>query len=227
MLNDIIEKNIRKLALKTPNEEICGCLVESGTSTGIIPCRNISSNRSNHFEISPFDYLRISENNKIVGIYHSQFSENPSSLDVINSLGHNLKSYFYSISGDRLIEITDKHLKYGKYLNRNFEINKNDCFSLIRDFYKNEFKIYINNYERNDKWYLENPDIIKNNYMNEGFVTVEDYKEGDILVFKNAHFGIYLEGDLLLHHARNKKSTIEQLTDAWKKMISNIYRHNV
>lgn len=226
MLNNRTKQEIKELALKIPNEEICGLLIESGNYESFIPCKNISSNKSKHFEISPLDYLRIAENNKIIGIIHSQHSFLPSSLDIVNSLGHNLKSYIYSLDFDEFLEITEGHLKYKKYLGKIFEIGKQDCFTLIRDFYKQELNIEINNYPRNDNWYKENPNIIIENYQKEGFqeAEIKDIKHSDIIIFNSGHFGIYLDGDLLLHHQRNKLSNIERLTEEWKSFISNIYR---
>ena len=145
MLSHLSKQKIKEAALKTPNEEICGLLIESGNCADFIQCKNISSNKANHFELSCLDYLRISEDNKIVGLIHSQKSFLPSYLDIINSLGHNLKSYIYSLDYDEFLEVTEGHLKYKKYLGLEFEIGKQDCFSLIVNFYKQELNIPIFN----------------------------------------------------------------------------------
>lgn len=228
MLSNLIQQQIKEAALKTPNEEICGLLVESGNFYGFIQCTNKSSNKKNHFEISPFDYLNIAETNKIIGILHSQRSSVPSSLDIINAFGHNLKSYIYSIDGDIFIEVTEKHLKYGRYLNQKFEIGKQDCYTLIKNFYQQEFNIEINNYPRTDSWFKENPNIIKENYEREGFVEVDNIKnakEGDVIVFSWGHMAIFLEKDLILHIKRDKPSIIEMLNDSYLSRITGIYRH--
>lgn len=229
MLNIELRNQIKKCALENPNEEICALILTSGDSTFIYKCKNISSNREKFFEISSLDYLRAwnEGKNQIVGMVHSQRSTRPSIADIVNYRNHKLPSYIYSFESDDIIEITDKHLKFNKYLGRDFEINKNDCFSLIREYYKDEKDISIFNYPRKDNWYKENPNIINDNYKKEGFIKIElnNIIESDIVELNNFHFGIYLEGDLLLSHERGKFSNIERLTNLLKKRITNIYRY--
>lgn len=227
MLTNLLKQQIKEHALKTPLEETCGLICSSGDSLLYYPCKNMSSNKKNHFEVSVFDYLRISENNKIVGMAHSQQSILPSSLDIVNSLGHNIKSYIYSTEHDQFIEVTENHLKYSKYLGLSFEINKNDCLSIVKNFYKNEFGIILGEYFRTDNWYKDNPNIIKESYEKENLIEVnkKELRFGDILVFSFAHLGIYLEKDLLLHHTRDKYSNIEKLEDPLLNRLSLCLRH--
>lgn len=229
MLTNSLKQKIKEHALKNINEEQCGLLLQSGDSLSIFPCKNISSNKTNHFEISPFCYLRAYDegHNKIMGVYHSQRSESPSSLDIINKIGHNIYSIIYSVDEDTFIEVTENHLKYGKYLGLPFEINKNDCLSIVKNFYKNEFGIILGEYFRNDNWYKDNPNIIKESYKKEDFIQVEkeDLRLGDLLVFSFAHLGIYLEKDLVLHHNRGKLSNIEKLEDPLLNRLSLCLRH--
>lgn len=229
MLNVQLRNQIREYALSNKEIETCGLVLMSGNSTFIYPCRNISSNKEKFFELSPLNYLRAWDGgkNKIIGMFHSQQSTKPSHLDIINYQNHKIPSYIYSFESDEVIEVTDQHLKYNKYLGRPFEIGKQDCFSLVIDFYQNEKNINISNYPRKDNWYKENPNIIQDNYKREGFIKVklEELLPEDIIEINNYHFGIYLEGDLLLSHERNKFSNIERLTPLLKKRISNIYRY--
>jgi proteasome lid subunit RPN8/RPN11 len=229
MLSPELKSQIKEYALQNPNVELCGLVVSSGDSTFIYKCKNISQNSGKHFELSPFDYLRAYDEgrNKIVGFFHSQKSVKPSTLDIVNYRNHKIPSYIYSHESDEVFEVTDKHLKYNKYLGREFEIGKNDCFSLVREFYKNEKNISIFDYPRKDNWYKDSPEIIKSNYKKEGFIIIDlnDIINGDIVEFFNFHFAIYLDGDFLLHHERNRHSNIEYFSDIWKKRITNVYRH--
>jgi hypothetical protein len=230
MLSMELRNQIKNYALENKGVEICGLLLVSGNSTFIYKCKNISSDKTKFFELSPLDYLRGWQEgkNEIVGMFHSQMSVKPSHLDIINYQNHRIPSYIYSFDADDIIEVTDKHLKYNKYLGYPFEIGKRDCFSLVVDFYQDEKKITIFDYPRKDNWYKENPDIIKDNYQKEGFISIEltEIKEGDILEINNYHFGIYLEKDLFLSHERGKFSNIQKLTDMLKKRITNAYKYN-
>mgnify|MGYP001218851385 CR=1 FL=1 len=229
MISNNIQESIRKYSLENPDKEVCGLILVSGNNTFIYKCKNIAQNSKKHFELNPFDYLRALDDgrNKIVGFFHSQKSTLPSPIDIINYQNHKLPSYIYSFQSDEVFEVTDKHLKYNKYLGRTFEIGVNDCFSLVINYYKDEFNINIFNYPRQDGWYEKNPNIIKDNYKKEGFrllLNNEPLIEGDILEFFNTHFSIYLDGDLLLHHPRGRYSTIEKFDMPWKNKVTNIYR---
>lgn len=224
-----IKSTIKKYALKEKPDEVCGLIISSGNFVSIYPCKNISSNKKVRFELSPLDYVRALDDggNKVLGIFHSQENKNLSVLDVLNSMGHKIYSVVYSWKYDEFYEITNQHVKYKQYIGKEFEIGKNDCFSIIRDFYKKEYNININDYFRDDKWYKKNPNIIKENFEKEGGIEVkfEDIKEGDVIIFSFGHFAIYLGENLILHAPRDKYSNIEYLNDSYKNRISLILRH--
>lgn len=227
MLNNQLRQDIKKYAEQLYPNECCGLLVDISGSLNFCPCKNISSNPTKHFELSCLDYVRWANSGVIVGMVHSQNAVLPSTLDIINYKSHKLPSYIYSFKSNEIFKVTDKHSKYNKYLGREFKMGANDCFTLVRDFYLQERNISIFNYLRNDHTHKEFPNIIEDNYKKENFIKIEfnNIIEGDLIEFSFFHFGIYLEGDLLLHHHRNKYSNIELLNDIWKKRISNIYRH--
>ena len=229
MLNVNLREKIKSHALENINVECCGLVLESGNSTFVYKCKNISSHNKLHFEISPLDYLRAWDEgkNKIIGFYHSQKLAKPSMLDIVMHKNHKLPSYIYSIDANDFIEVTDGHLKYGGYLGKEFEIGKQDCFTLVRDFYLKEHNITIVDLYRDDKLLENCGNIAENIYDKEGFAKVEsgDVKEGNIIEFRNNHFGIYLEGDLLLHHQRNKFSNVDRFNDIWKSRVLNCYRY--
>ena len=229
MLNIELRNQIRSHALENKDAECCGLVLESGNSKLTYKCKNISSNSGEHFELSPLDYLRAwnGGQNKIIGFYHSQKSAKPSTLDVIVRRNHKIPSYIYSLDVDDFIEVTDEHLKYGDYLGKDFELGKQDCFTLIRDFYQKEYGISIRDYLRDDEILNKNKNMADNIYLMENFtkVDIKDIIEGDVIEFKFNHFGIYITGDLLLHHARNRYSGIERLGICWREKILNCYRY--
>ncbi len=229
MINNHLKTEIKKHALEQPDKEVCGLILVSGDQTFIYKCKNVATNPSRYFELSSLDYIRAWQEGKnhIVGFYHSQKSPIPSMVDVINFNNHKIPSYIYSFDIDEVFEVSGSYLQYKKYLGRPFEIGVTDCFSLVRDFYKEERGIEIFNYPRHDGWYEENPDIIMDNYKKEGFINVklENVMHGDVVEFHRYHFGIYLSGDFLLHHPRSKYSVIEIFGDHLKKRATNIYRH--
>jgi len=229
MLNTELKNQIKKYALEDTSKEFCGLLLSSGDSKFIYKCKNISSNPDVHFEMSQLDYLKAWDcgRNKILAIVHSQVDPKPSTLDILNSRNHKIPSFMYSIAADEVMEITNQHLKYNEYLGREFKIGDFDCFTLLIDFYKKEYGVVIENFIRDDKWLEQNPNIAEELYGKEGFIKIDfkDIIEGNIIEFKFNHFGIYLNGDLLLHHPRMRYSTIERLDNPWKNRIKNCYKY--
>ena len=127
--------------------------------------------------------------------------------------------------------IEPKTIKYAKYIGRAFELGTSDCYSLIQDFYKNEYNIILNNYIRNDNVFKLNPDIVRENYIKEGFVEIQykDLQIGDGIVFgltkTSPHIGIFIGNNLFLHFPSEKYSTAQFITDSWKKQIIFCARH--
>jgi proteasome lid subunit RPN8/RPN11 len=227
---DLKEKIKIHAEYEKPNEA-CGLIYKSGEFIDIYPCKNISSEKKEHFELNPFDYLKAANRGKIVGMYHSQKDINPSVLDYVVSSGHKMYSVVYSYENDTFVEINEGAIKYAKYIGRPFELGKQDCYSLIMDFYKQEYGIILNNYFRDDKKFEQEPDIIRNNYQKEGFeeIKVEDLQIGDAIVFglvkTSPHVGIFIGNNLFLHHERAKYSTAQVLTSVWKNKIVFCARH--
>ena len=132
-----------------------------------------------------------------------------------------------------------------KYIDREFLIGKSDCLTLISDYYKEELGITLSEYPRDEKWdknynefiQLKLKKISGNKFEdfleNENLIKIEKIsfaKKHDIIVFKYldnypSHFGIYLDHGYILHQPRNKKSTIEKLTNAEKRRIYCFLRH--
>ena len=226
MITSQIKHQIKELAYKTENE-ICGIISDNN----LFPCQNISNNPKNHFILSPLDYLKASYKGKIEYIYHSH-PQNPefSEIDKINLYNQKLRGVMYCKSENSFHYFVPESYN-NKYVGREFEIGVNDCLTLVSDYYKNELNIILPKIDRTDGWYKRNPNLV-NESVPPDFerVSLENAQKGNIVVFdmlKNGmpqHFGIYLGNDVLLHHPRNKLSTIEVMTDERKRKIPYILR---
>ena|ERR1017187_9178021 len=229
MLTEQLKIDIKKHSTEVCPEEACGLILEKDSKLFIYPCSNISCyDKTTHFELNPIDYLKADKLGKIVAIFHSQINGRPSELDKINSWGHNIKSIIYSRTLDEFFEVEDSKLK--QYIGLEFKIGTNDCFSLIKSYYKNIFNIDISDYKREDDWFEKNPKIFSDNSEKEGFITVRDLQIHDIILFNFTgrgvhHMAIYLGDNIILHHKRNCYSNIEYLTKSLKDKIGFIVRH--
>lgn len=117
-----------------------------------------------------------------------------------------------------------------KYTGRPFRFGITDCYTIVRDFYKNEFGITLRNYARYDKFW-EDESLYLKFFKNEDFVLVDDELQfGDlILVALGAsvacHAAVYLGNGKILHHVQNRLSTIDNYRGLWKNMTVAVVRN--
>lgn len=114
---------------------------------------------------------------------------------------------------------------YTRYIGREFNHGTDDCYGLVRDFYKNEFDIDLTNYARSDFWWNNGENLYMDNFKNEGFYLLDDSEEpqfGDIylIAFKAkvaCHAAIYIGENKVLHHIVNRLSAV----DSYKGYLRN------
>jgi proteasome lid subunit RPN8/RPN11 len=236
MLTNFLKQEIKEKALSNNNQEICGLLIETNTGVAVFHSRNSALNKTKYFCINPIDYIKASEIGKIVGCYHTHINENIefSNFDKQNAEKHKLTYILYSVTGDKFLEYNPQNKK-SPYLDRIFEFGKNDCFSLVKDFYLKELNINLGEYFRNNVWFQNNPNLIIQNFEKEGFSLIKDkenLQKYDLLCLgKNEkelfHFMVLLEDEIILHHPRNKLSIMEKLTQSRKNHIKAVFRHKI
>jgi proteasome lid subunit RPN8/RPN11 len=240
-INKILTHNnvltIKEHALSKPNEEVCGFIIANNNSFLIYKGTNINNNKSKFFTISPKDYLCANHLGSIIGVYHSHTingSTDFSDLDKQNAKKHKLLYILYTIKNNKLL-IYDYNAdnKFDTYLNKEFVFGKQDCYSLIQEYYRKELNIQLPDIDRNIYWYQTNKYKIKDEYTNffsTIFVEKQDLKQNDILIFKYDkdiephHLGIYIGNNSFLHHPRNKYSTIELYSNIYIKRTEKILR---
>ena len=214
LTDDYIESEIRKHANSDLENECCGFVVfsEKEKVNVIFPCQNQSRHKGEHFSICPKDYIRASRLGEIIAVYHShpnqavgEFSE----FDKIQSEVHELPSILYNIKEDKFFEYEPDGYK-SSYVGRMFQIGNQDCFALLRDYYKNELGINFDNFKRDELWtndltnfskekvqeiklsprstFVENLNILlkKENLVEviQGQPNVEEMMNHDIILFK-------------------------------------------
>lgn len=228
MLTIKLKQEIRDYCSQFIGEEVGGVIVDNNNEVYFLSCGNLSYDKENHYILSYLDYLKAEEYGKIIGIVHSQKNEGPSLLDSVSAFNFNLYSIIYCWDSDKFFIVNPK-LK--DYLNRDFKIGKNDCFTLVKDYYNHELNIKINNYDRNQNWHVNIPNLISKNFINEGFVEIskENKKLHDVLLFGKDlenlyHMGVYLKDNVFVHHPRDAKSVIEDLGH-WNSKLILVVRH--
>lgn len=120
--------------------------------------------------------------------------------------------------------------KFLKYTSRPFRFGITDCYTIVRDFYKNEFGITLRNYARYDKFW-EDESLYLKFFKNEDFVLVDDELQfGDVILVAlgasvACHAAVYLGNGKILHHVQNRLSTIDNYRGLWKNMTVAVVRN--
>ena len=240
MLSDNIKTKIKEHALLESPNEVCGLISFNSTKfePEVYKCKNKHLNKQIRFTIDPSDYLKVSLTGKILGYYHSHYkSNNFSDFDKLNAFQHKLLAYLYVVNEDKFYEYKPENIKF-PYYGRSFEYVKSDCFTLIRDYYKNELNIELTNFHRNIDWRKNNPSLIFENIEKENFILICEGKnpsldllqKNDIILLKDlkdkfpSHLGIYLENQLFLHQPVYQYSRIENYSYIYKRITFFIIR---
>ncbi len=233
MLTELIKSQIKDQASKS-NEESVGVLIDCG-QISYVSVKNNAVDKKHYFSISGQDYLKLTKLGKIIAVCHShEEREDCSGFDLANVIGHKLPFIIYCKKTDTFSIIDkDNKDKYYKYLGKEFKIGSNDCFGLVREFYKKELSISIKDVNRSNFWYEERPNLITEEADNQGFKLYnkeEGKKINDILIYSfdsrrfPMHLAIYVGGDEILHHPRNSPSLIERTSELENNLVF-IARH--
>jgi cell wall-associated NlpC family hydrolase len=127
------------------------------------------------------------------------------------------------------------YTSYKHLLGRPYTSGENDCYGLVRNYYRDLFGIEIINAARPEGWWNE-PDInLIDDFMEmDGWEQLgkntRSLKVGDGLVFslingKANHVGVYVGNGAFIHHIWNRFSCEDALLEKWKARLLMIVRH--
>ena len=127
ILSTSIKHKIKKHALEETPRECCGIIVND---VKVMRCRNIAAKPTDHFSLSPLDYMKASRGGNINAIYHSHLDEeNFSPTDVINSQTHEINYILYNIKNNSFSE-------FDPLKNKTFIKDKKSWTNIYKSFMK-------------------------------------------------------------------------------------------
>lgn len=205
--------------------ESCGVVIVFKGRERYIPCKNIATERHNEFLIDPEDYANASDLGQITKIVHSHPKSNPSPSqnDLVSIEQTQLPWIICNPLTEQWTETRPTGYK-APLIGREYGYGVLDCYTLIRDYYAT-LGVMLKDYERNGT-----PEEDAKNYLNnleaEGFYKVMKPQKNDmILMFNGAHAAILLDGNVMLHHCRNRLSSRDVYGGYYAKNTYGFYRH--
>ena len=215
-------------------KESCGLLVEIKGKARYFACKNLSNWSNQCFIIDPVDYAKAEDSGKILAIIHSHPVTRPiaSQADKISCENSGLPWHI----------VNPKTEQWGYYepsgykptlLGRPWVWGVTDCWSLVRDWYKEEKNIILRDWDRptTPQQFLEKP-LFESCAWRTGFRelrTDEKLINGDVLLMSILnptlnHVAIFLDGDVL-HHLADRISCKEPYNQWLLKCTGKRYRY--
>lgn len=209
-----------------------------------MPVRNVHKTPETHFLIARQDIAKAMNAGELVGVLHSHTRADPSSgaglcpseADTVSQIDSGLPFYVTALSGRR--NYMD-FFSWGDELptppigERIFRHAMTDCYALVRHAYFNATGIVLKDFPRPLSWWdsPNGPNPIEDGLSNSGWVEIpsESLQPGDGLLFALRggiiqHCGLYVGGDLFLHHLHGRLSSVDPLPQ-WRRFLRKSVRY--
>lgn len=118
-----------------------------------------------------------------------------------------------------------------------------DCYTMLQNVFKDNLGIELSNYARPDNWWIqEGMDLYRENFKNEGFITVNfndnlsdlqpfdvaliaipDPRKPGVMVIN--HCAIYLGEGKVIHHRLGMRSERKNYSGALRNLTCMVIRH--
>ena len=218
-----------------PKESV-GLLLNVKGKKVYFPCKNVAGRPKRSFILDQNDYLEATKKGQVVAVIHSHPNTPPiaTQADKMNCEKHGIPWYIINPRLKTWGEYKPEGYK-APLIGREYSWGIADCWSIVTDFYEQEFKTTLDNYpERpnNVNDFSRNP-FFESNIEAVGFSRIsgeEPLKKGDIIFMSLRspglnHCAIYIENGMILHHLTDRLSCREEYNKWYQKCTGAIYRY--
>ena len=225
-----IEQQIKEHALRVAPEECCGLVVLFKGRKKYVECTNTYPTPTTHFRISASDYYAASKLGEIVAVVHSHPTTPamPSEVDKASQARDDVEWIIYRVVDDEFHTFGGG--EFPSLYGRPYIHGVQDCYTFVRDWYKQELGILLPDYEREDEWWYKGQNLYVDNYKDAGFYEVDAPEYGDMIVMALGgsvanHGAVYVGGDRVGHHPTGRLSSIDVYGDFLRERTHMILRH--
>lgn len=226
-------------ALREYPREACG-VIAGGQ---YVPCTNTADQPLRDFKLAAKELAEVKVKfGKVEAILHSHPYHPKEPLDhpMEWPSGHDLHSWIASrkpwgiaaCDGEgisRIVWLDDKDRD--PLVGREFIWGKNDCYSLVRDWFKQERKVNLPNFPRDWKFWEQGTNLYDDNFEQAGFVEVRpsEVRPGDCCLMRirssvACHAAVITDTDEILHHLMHRQSGYDNL-HKWMRQITRFVRY--
>jgi proteasome lid subunit RPN8/RPN11 len=203
---------------------------------------NIAEDPFQTFQMDPITLARLQEIGPVQAILHSHPynsdtkqaypPEWPSGMDMQNWMKGNVPWGIASCDGEgisNLVWLDEANPE--PLIGREFIHGINDCYSLVRDWFRTEYEVTIPNFARGMEWWHTGKDLYSENFESAGFkeISKDDVRIGDCILIKYMspvinHAGVITGNNELLHHMFHRLSGRDRL-DKWERKVVKYVRY--
>ena len=218
-----------------PRESV-GVLIVIKGKEQYYPCNNLSTYSQQCFILDPEDYVKADALGEITAIVHSHpvTPPSPSQADKVSCEQSGLKWHIVNPKTETWGYCEPTGYK-PPLIGRQWVWGVTDCWSLVRDYYKEQLNIQLLDYQRptTPQDFLDNP-LFEQYAERTGFRELnkdEKLQKGDVLLMSILHptlnhVAIFL-GDDILHHLADRLSTREPYNEWLLKCTGKRYRYAI
>lgn len=208
-------------------------------SKGLYKVTNIADDTTKEFRVSSSDMQQALTENLLAVIHsHPDFEPYPSEADMHSQLAVDVTYGICATDGVNASNINywGGGIEKAPLLGRGFIHGIQDCYSLIKDYYKSELNIELNEFPRSWQWWNNGQDLYSLNVESEGFIRVYEPEIGDMIFMQIRskvpnHGAVYVGNDLIMHHITSTKAVDETRISTqepifrYQNFITHYYRH--
>jgi len=225
-----------KHAKEQDPKESVGVLIVVKGKEQYYPCNNLSTYSQQCFILDPEDYVKADALGEITAIVHSHpvTPPSPSQADKVSCEQSGLKWHIVNPKTETWGYCEPTGYK-PPLIGRQWVWGVTDCWSLVRDYYREQHNIQLLDYQRpiTPQDFLDNP-LFEQYAERTGFKELdnnEKLQKGDVLLMSILHptlnhVAIFL-GDEILHHLADRLSTREPYNEWLLKCTGKRYRYAI
>jgi proteasome lid subunit RPN8/RPN11 len=229
-VRDSVRADILAHAANELPRECCGLILEIDGRETYRPCKNLARKQS-EFILDPADYMAAEDEGRILAVVHSHpgTSPEPSQADRVACEASGLPWHIVSYPLGTWAYLQPSGYR-APLLGRQFVHGVLDCYSLVRDWYRDQARIELPDFDRDEEWWKNGGDLYMQNFRKAGFEpSAEPLARGDVILMQIGadvpnHAAVYLGQDVIIHHLQRRLSCRDVYGGYWRKHTRLVLR---
>lgn len=234
-------KAIQEHAVETYPRESCGVVCVVKGRERYFPCRNDATNAQDEFTLNPQDLAAAEDQGEVIAYVHSHPNARarPSEADKVMCELTEKPWHIVNVS----LPLGEEAPVVGEIfsfapsgyvpdlIGRPFVHGVLDCYALVRDYFRKEHNIQLNDYPRTDDWWDRRENLYCKNFEAEGFSVVNNEpRVGDLFLMQIRspepnHAAVYIGNGQIIHHLWGRLSSRDVYGGYWREVTTHLIRH--